>query len=454
MRVHFISVGGSAMHSLALTLSRSGYAVTGSDDEIFEPSRSRLDKAGLLPEQYGWFPDKIDTDVDAVVLGMHAKRDNPELVKAMELGLKIYSYPEYIFEVSKNKQRIVVGGSHGKTTITAMILHVMRSCGMYPDYLLGAPVKNIPDTVKISNDAGIMVIEGDEYLTSALDPRPKFHWYQPQIAVLSGIAWDHMNVFPTMEDYTKQFEIFIQLLPENARLIYSGDDPLLKKIIDRSGRCDLSVVRYNEHPHINSGDAFSLEHNGKLIPVKVFGKHNMYNLSAAREVCRSLGIGDVDFYRAIQDFEGARNRLEKIGGNDQFSMYKDFAHAPSKVKATVEAVRSLYPIRKVVACFELHTYSSLNINFLPQYRGTLDQADEAIVYFNPHALEIKRLPMLVESAVKQAFNRTNLMVFSDSNRLQDYLLKMNWENAVLLMMSSGNFNNADLEDLAGKLSGI
>lgn len=454
MKVHFISIGGSAMHSLAITLKYKGYEVSGSDDEIFEPSRSRLENHGLLPSEYGWFPEKVDSTIDAVILGMHAKKDNPELQKAIELGTRIFSYPEYIFEESKNKKRVVIGGSHGKTTITAMILHVLNHCGMNTDYLIGAPVKGLPDTVKISSDANLMVIEGDEYLTSPLDPRPKFHWYKPDIAVLTGIAWDHMNVFPTFEDYLKQFEIFIQLLPENASLIYSSDDRNLKKVIDRSGRCDLNLIKYSAHPGILQNGTFLLIHRDEYIPVKVFGKHNMYNLSAAKHVCGLLGITNTDFYDAIASFEGARNRLEKIGGNNQFVVYKDFAHAPSKVKATVDAVRELYPDRNIVACFELHTYSSLNIEFLPQYSGTLSSADEALIYFNPHALEIKKLPMLQQAEIADAFGYEKLQVFSDSRLLHQKLTEMKWDDSVLLLMSSGNFDNINLVDLAKDLSGL
>lgn len=442
------------MHSLAITLKQKGYNVTGSDDEIFEPSRGRLDKHDLLPSEFGWFPQKIDQSTDAVVLGMHAKKDNPELLRAIELGIRIYSYPEYIFEESKNKKRVVIGGSHGKTTITAMILHVLNHCGIKVDYLIGAPVKGLADTVKITKEAELMVIEGDEYLTSALDPRPKFHWYKPDIAVITGIAWDHMNVFPTFDDYVKQFEIFVNLLSENASLIFADDDTTLKKVIDRSGRCDLNMKRYSAHPFLKDDESFSLIFNEKTIPVKIFGHHNMINIMAAKNVCNLLGVSETDFYSAISGFEGARNRLEKIGENKTLAVYKDFAHAPSKVKATVDAVREFFPNRKIVACFELHTYSSLNIGFLPQYHNTLNKADEALVYFNPHALAIKKLPMLDLSQISEAFRHEHLRVYSDSEQLLDDLKSKNWDNAVLLLMSSGNFNNIDLVRLAKTLTGL
>jgi UDP-N-acetylmuramate: L-alanyl-gamma-D-glutamyl-meso-diaminopimelate ligase len=450
VKAHFIAIGGSAMHNLALAMHQKGYLVTGSDDEIFEPSRTRLEKAGILPAEIGWFPEKLHKKLDAVILGMHARADNPELVRAKELGLKIYSYPEYIYEQTKDKTRIVIGGSHGKTTITAMILHVLKNCGVDSDYMVGAQLAGFDTMVRLTEEAKFVVLEGDEYLSSPIDRRPKFHLYKPNIALISGIAWDHVNVFPTFENYVEQFSMFVDLIEKGGKLIYCIDDAEVKKLADECEN-DIALVPYSVPPHItDNGVTYLLTDEGKL-PLKVFGRHNLMNLNGARLVCRTIGVSDVDFYNAIQDFKGASKRLELIGSNNRTAVFKDFAHSPSKVKATVDAVKSQFTDRSLVACMELHTFSSLSLKFLEEYQESMDKADVAIVYFNPKTLKHKKLPELTKKQVKKAFGRKDLEVFTQSDELKDYLTAMKWKNRNLLMMSSGNYDGLDLEKLAEKV---
>lgn len=453
MKIHFIAIGGSAMHNLALALLSKGYQITGSDDEIFEPSRSRLLAAGLLPEASGWFPEKITPDLDAVILGMHAKADNPELLKARELGLKIYSYPEYLYEQSKHKTRIVVGGSHGKTTITAMILHAMRHAGIDTDYMVGAKLEGFDVMVRLSHEAPFMVIEGDEYLTSPIDPRPKFHLYRPHIALISGIAWDHMNVFRTFEDYKAQFETFTQLIEPGGKLIYCAKDPQVEEVAHKAPET-IEKIPYTglEHQIADDGSTW-VKYGDKSWPVSVFGSHNMQNMHGAMLVCRQVGMDAETFLESMATFRGAANRLELLASSDDSAVYRDFAHAPSKVKATTQAVKEKFPQRRLIACLELHTYSSLNRDFLPQYRGTLAAADLRIVYFNPHALELKRLPMLQPAEVQQAFGDPHLIVFNDTEKLKDFLYTLNGRDACLLLMSSGNFGDLDVQTLARHFAG-
>ncbi|MFT6209866.1 MAG: UDP-N-acetylmuramate: L-alanyl-gamma-D-glutamyl-meso-diaminopimelate ligase [Bacteroidia bacterium] len=451
MKAHFIAIGGSAMHNLALALHHKGYQVTGSDDEVFEPSKGRLAKYGLLPAEMGWNETNITKDIDAVILGMHARADNPELLKAQELGLRIYSYPEYIYEQTKEKTRVVIGGSHGKTTITAMILHVLNKCGVNSDYMVGAQLAGFDTMVKLTEEAPVVILEGDEYLSSPIDRRPKFHLYKPSIALISGIAWDHVNVFPTFENYVEQFDMFVDLIEKEGKLIYCIDDAEVKKVAEESDN-DISLLPYSVPPHvIENGVSFLLTDEGK-IPLKVFGEHNLINLNGARLVCASLGVSDKDFYHAIQDFSGASKRLELLGSSNKTSVFKDFAHSPSKVKATVKAVKTQFEDRQLVACLELHTFSSLNLKFLEEYRKSMKHADEAIVYFNPKALKHKKLPALTKKEVKKAFARKDLMVMTDSKDLKEYLLDLNWKRKNLLMMSSGTFDGLDLNKLADKVT--
>ncbi len=453
MKVHLIAIGGSAMHNMALALHEKGFEVTGSDDEINEPSKTRLKNAGILPAEIGWFPNKITSDIDAIILGMHAREDNPELIKAKELNLKIYSYPEYIYEATKDKIRVVIGGSHGKTTITAMILHVLNFHKMDTDFLVGAQLEGFKTMVKLTNEAPIAVIEGDEYLASPIDRRPKFHLYKPNIAVLSGIAWDHINVFPTFKNYVSQFEIFINLIEPNGTLIYCNEDAELKQLANRTGVSNhLDKQSYSIPNHYIKNGVTFLKTESKEIPLQIFGNHNLMNMNAAKLVCNKLGLTDDLFYDAIQSFTGAAKRLELVTKTENFNFYKDFAHSPSKLKATTQAVKHQFENRHIVACMELHTFSSLNENFLAEYNGSMAEADEAIVYFNPHTIAHKKLKEITVEQVLNYFNTPNLKVFTDSLELVNYLKSKSFANSVLLMMSSGNFDGIDFKELSTQLN--
>lgn len=445
MHVHFIAIGGSAMHNLAIALHQKGYSVTGSDDEIFEPSRNRLAKLGLLPPADGWFPERIHSGLDAVILGMHAKADNPELKRAEELGLRIFSYPEYLYEQAKDKKRVVIGGSHGKTTITAMILHVLKAKGIDCDFMVGAQLEGFEVMVKLSEEADIMIFEGDEYLTSPIDLRPKFHLYRPDIALLSGVAWDHINVFPTFENYVEQFTEFIRLITPGGILIWCDEDEVLHRIC-RETRSDIKLIPYTTPSYrVDEATTMLLTEYGQ-IPLLVFGRHNLMNLNGARLVCNQLGVSDRQFYDAIKTFGGASKRLELLANRDTFTLYKDFAHAPSKVKATISAVREQFTSRTLIACLELHTYSSLSEGFLHHYSGSMKEADIAIVYFNHHAIQLKRLPEITTDQIRAGFNLPTMEVFDDSEKLKVRLMELPKENVVYLMMSSGNFDGMKLDD--------
>lgn len=450
MRIHFIAIGGSAMHNLAIALHKKGYKVSGSDDEIFEPSKSRLAQHGLLPKIEGWNEEQITKDIDAVILGMHARIDNPELIKAKELGVKIYSYPEYIYEQSKNKRRVVIGGSHGKTSITAMILHVLQQNNMEADYMVGAQLEGFDTMVKIT-DAPIIILEGDEYLSSPIDRRPKFHLYHPNIALLSGIAWDHINVFPTFENYVEQFNQFIHLIEPNGFLAYCNHDDTLKNLVENNTNTSITKMSYTTPKYeIRNGTTY-LQSDIAEVPLQIFGEHNLQNLNGAKLICHQLGISDTDFYRAISTFKGAAKRLELIAKNDTCAVYKDFAHSPSKLKATTKAVKQQYPDRNVVACMELHTFSSLNKSFLGEYHQSMGDADEAYVYYNDHTIQHKKLEKITPEEVKNAFGSENITVVNDSKALFETLTQKNWQNSVLLLMSSGNFDGIDLNTFGKNL---
>lgn len=438
------------MHNLAIALKSNGHIVTGSDDEIFEPSKGRLSDYNLLPQNFGWFPQNISTNIDAVILGMHARSDNPELLRAQELGLKIYSYPEFLFNHSKNKQRVVIGGSHGKTTITAMIMHVLRKLKYNFDYLVGSKIKDFDVMVRLSNDAPIMIFEGDEYLSSPIDRRPKFHWYFPDIALLSGIAWDHINVFPTYDNYVEQFEKFISLINKGGVLIYNKDDDALEKLVVKTN--DIGTIPYGSLEYKVRNGINYIQYNEGEVELSIFGKHNMMNMNGARLVCNELGITDEDFFASISSFEGTANRLELVVSQGGSYLYKDFAHAPSKVGATVEAVREQFPESNFVACLELHTFSSLNKDFIDEYNHTLDLPDYACVYFNEHTLAMKRLPDLSIDDVVSAFGRSDLKVFVNSNEMTDWLIEVKKDNSVFLMMSSGNFDGINFNEIANALT--
>ncbi|MBK7131330.1 MAG: peptidoglycan synthetase [Bacteroidales bacterium] len=446
MRVHFIAVGGAVMHNLAIALHKKGYRVTGSDDEIFEPSLSRLKQYGLLPEKFGWDPGNISADIDAIILGMHARADNPELLRSKDLGLKIMSFPEYLFEQTKNKKRVVVAGSHGKTTTTAMIMHVLRFLNIKFDYMVGSGIDGFETMVGLSEEAEIAVFEGDEYLTSALDRRPKFHLYMPDIAIINGIAWDHKNVFPTFDNYIEQFRVFVNKITPGGTLIYFAEDPEVNKIAEESTG-DFIKVPYKVHGYFQNKTGFYGATHNRVVPLKIFGEHNMQNLSAAKQACLSVGVAEDDFYTAIQSFEGTSKRLQKIKETGSGIIYLDFAHSPSKVKATVEAVAARYPGREIIACLELHTYSSLSDDFLPLYEGTLKSATKAYVYFNPHAIALKKLKPIGKENVRNAFGGENILVFDNSQDLFKQINNQHYNNPVYLFMSSGDFDGFDLKTI-------
>jgi UDP-N-acetylmuramate: L-alanyl-gamma-D-glutamyl-meso-diaminopimelate ligase len=446
MRVHLIAIGGSVMHNLAISLHKNGHIVTGSDDEIFNPALTNLQNEGILPPTLGWYPDKISPKFDAVILGMHAHDDNTELKKAKELKLKIYSYPEFIYESSKNKLRIVIGGSHGKTTITSMIMHVLKLNNKQFDYMVGAPVDGFELTVSLTNNAPFIVIEGDEYPDSAINKLPKFFIYKADIALVSGIAWDHVNIFPTFQGYIQQFKLFIDRVPASGKIIFNNEDKELKKVISSTTSKAAKIAYYTPDSLIENGETFLVYKSQKIL-LWVFGKHNLQNIMGAKAVCNELGLNDNEFFSAISSFKGAAKRMELIGKNETTAVYKDFAHSPSKLKATIAAVKEQFPLRKLVACIELHTYSSLNKDFLQQYAGTMRQADVKIVYYNKHAFQIKKLPFIPEDEVVKGFADDSVKIFTDKEKLRAFLISMKYTDTNLLMMSSGNFDNLNLNEL-------
>ena len=449
MNVHFIAIGGSAMHNLAIALNRKGIHVSGSDDEIFEPSRTRLDNEGILPAKIGWDVANIHAELDAVILGMHAREDNPELLKAKELQIPIFSYPEYLYEQSKDKMRIVIGGSHGKTTITSMLLHAINKLDMNVDYMVGAQLEGYDCMVKLTNDAKFMILEGDEYLSSPIDRRPKFHLYHPNVALISGIAWDHINVFPTFENYTNQFEIFCDLIEPNGTLIYNSEDPEVRKLGEQA-REGITSIAY-QTPTFEPTETGTLLHfEGRSFPLLVFGPHNLQNLIGAMNLAKSIGIQYTDFLKSMSDFTGAGKRLQKVIERPDFVMFKDFAHSPSKLKATTAAVKHQYPNRKVVACMELHTFSSLKREFLPHYDGAMNTADEALVYFNPEVVHHKKLEPISIQQVSDGFGGS-VSVKDKTADVLAFIRSQSWNNAVLLMMSSGNFDGIDYDQLGEEL---
>ena len=449
MRVHFIAIGGAAMHNLAIALKIKGFDVSGSDDQIFDPSKSKLEKYSLLPKEFGWFPEKIDDKLDAIILGMHAREDNPELLKAQEMGLKIYSYPEYIYEQSKDKTRVVIGGSHGKTSITSMILHVLNYHNIPNDYMVGAQLEGFECMVQLS-DAPLIILEGDEYLSSPIDRRPKFHWYAPHIALLSGVAWDHINVFPTFENYVEQFQIFSEKIEKNGSLIFFQDDEHLRNLAERNSA--VQSIPYKEHPHIIKDGTTYLLDDGIEYGIEIFGDHNLQNLNGARLVCEKIGVSKTDFYKAIVNFKGAARRLETIAKGSSFRIFKDFAHSPSKLMATTSAVKKQWPNRHLLACMELHTFSSLNADFLKEYAGSMDAADTAIVYFNPSVVRHKKLAEISIDQVNDAFAREDLIVLTRSDLVRIALEDHPLQKSNVLLMTSGNFGGINLDEFGKDLA--
>ncbi|MBD0850660.1 UDP-N-acetylmuramate--L-alanine ligase [Maribacter arenosus] len=448
MRIHFIAIGGSAMHNLALALHHKGYHITGSDDIIFEPSKGRLAAKGLLPETFGWDPEKINTGLDAVILGMHAKPDNPELLKAQELGVTIYSYPEFLYEQSKNKTRVVIGGSHGKTTITSMILHILKYHNKSVDFMVGAQLEGFERMVHLTEENDFIVLEGDEYLSSPIDRRPKFHLYKPNIALLSGIAWDHINVFPTYDNYVEQFRIFVDSIVKGGSITYNIEDDEVKKVVEASQNTIRKFPYTTPEYKVVDGQTLLETPEGPM-PISIFGQHNLSNLAGAKWICQNMGVDEDDFYEAIATFSGASKRLEKIAETKSAVVYKDFAHSPSKVSATTNAVKEQYPDRKVLACLELHTYSSFNADFLKGYKGALDAADEAVVFYLPESVKIKKLKEVSPEQIMEAFERTDLKVFTKASEFKDFVFDQDYGNSVLLLMSSGNYGGLDLQAVKG-----
>jgi len=453
MNIHFISIGGSVMHQLAIALKRKGYRITGSDDEIFEPAKSNLEAEGILPAVIGWHPERITSQLDAVILGMHAKADNPELQKAKELHIPIYSFPEYIYKESTNKTRVAIGGSHGKTTTTAMIMHVLQASGQEFDYLVGARLQGFNQSVKIT-DAPVIVCEGDEYPASIIEKQPKFHFLYPHIAVLTGIAWDHINIFPTFENYVQQFAIFIQKIKTGGHLMYNETDPVLKNLVQQTKREDIYYHPYGVPQHTISSGKTEMVIEDQKTPLKVFGNHNLLNAQAAWLVCRQLNISAAQFSKAISTFAGAAKRLELLAESNSTIVYKDFAHAPSKVKATIEAVKAQFARKKLYAVLELHTYSSLNENFMQEYNGVMQPADAAVVFYSKHALELKQMPELKKEAVQRGFATHNLSVLNTKAELEHWLNQQDYHNSVLLFMSSGNYDGLDIAAFAQRITAI
>ncbi len=452
MRIHFIAIGGSAMHNLALAMHDKGYQVTGSDDSVFEPSKGRLAKAGILPHEFGWFPEKIHGDLDAIILGMHARKDNPELIRAQELNLKVYSYPEFIYNQSKDKTRVVIAGSHGKTTITSMILHVLNHFKKDFDYMVGAQLEGFDRMVKLTKDAPLIILEGDEYLSSPIDMRPKFIWYKPHVSLISGIAWDHINVFPTFDFYVEQFSDFVKTIEPKGALVYFDQDPEILNVV-KDVDAEVKIVGYSTPEHVVVNGKTSLIVDGAEVALNVFGTHNLQNLNGARRVLNQIDISDAMFYEAIVSFGGAAKRLETVAQNNETVIYKDFAHSPSKLKATSSAVKDQWPDRELVAVMELHTFSSFNPEFLKEYRGSFDQPDHAVLFYLPETAKHKNLPDLTITQVKEAFGKDDLIIMNSTADLEAYLEKMSWAGKNLLFMSSGNYGGINIDEFADKLIG-
>lgn len=445
--IHFICVGDSAMYDLALNLQEQGYLITGSDNEIYELSSSTLEQRGLLPAAMGWFPEKITANLTAVIVGMRVRKDNPELLKAQELGLSIFSHPEYVYELSRQKQRVVITGSHGKTTITSIILHVLNYHKREFDYLVGAQPDGFATMTKLTPNAPIIIIEGDEYASSPIDPQPDFLHYKPHIALISGIAWDHVNIYPTWEEYVDQFEHLAEAMPKAGVLIFDESDDMLD-VIGQKERPDITKVPYESHPHtIVDGQTFLITKEKAPVPVRIFGEHNMKNIAGAMTVLDVIGITDEQFYQAIPSFKGAEYRLEKVVQRNNRILFRDFAYAPSKVRATTEAVRNQFPDKRVMAIVELHTFSSLNKKFLSQYKGTLDSANIAGVYIDADVLISQQQSHIRPTDFTNAFGRTDLRVLTSPTEMNEFIKNSHDRTDIFLLMSSSNFDNLDLSKL-------
>lgn len=450
MKHHFIAIGGAVMHNLAIALHKKGHTISGSDDEIFEPSKSRLKAHNLLPEKPGWDPKRIHAGLDSVILGMHARKNNPELKRAQELGLRIVSFPEYLYEHSKNKKRVVIGGSHGKTTITSMVMFVLRDQGIDFDYMVGSKIEGFDTMVKLTTDAPFIILEGDEYLSSPLDNQPKFHQYYPHMTLLSGIAWDHMNVYPTFKTYKKQFQKFLRIATGGGKVFYYDGDPVLGEVVDKS-HWSLLKIPYTEHPHKVECERYILDTKYGSIPLALIGAHNMQNLTGAKLLCQELGVEEHQFYQSIQNFKGAERRQQLLAQGNNKSVYLDYAHAPATIQATIRAFKDTYKDQKLITCLELHTFCNLNMEYLPLFKDSLEASDQAFVYFNPAAVKRKKLPVLSTDKVKQQFHNEGLVVHNNSELLIEDLKSLDADNFVLLIMTSGNFSGIDLHKLADEI---
>jgi len=438
-------MGGAVMHNLSIALHLAGHQITGSDDEIYNPAKDRLSAYGLLP-QPGWFPEKLSQDLDLVIIGMHAKKDNPELLRAQELQLKLVSYPEFIAIHAEHKKRIVIAGSHGKTTTTSMVMHALKTLQADYDYLVGAPLEGFEHMIRLSA-APAMVIEGDEYLSSPIDLVPKILHYHPHITVITGIAWDHINVFPTEHGYQQVFKNYLDTLAPGTQVYYFSEDAALRAMVESYKDSSLDFQPYTAYPHTRNGTAY-LIYNQQEYPLEIFGLHNLQNIQAAINVCKALGYPEAAVLKALSGFKGAAKRLQPLFLSDRKKVYLDFAHAPSKVRATVSAIRQQYTGFKLITILELHTFSSLNKTFIPQYQNALDPADEAVVFYNKHTLEIKRMPDLDKTEIKNDFGRNDLFIFTQNKELEEYL---DTENSIVLFMSSGTFNGVNIKDWANRL---
>jgi len=444
MNIHFIAIGGSIMHSLAIELKNNGHKITGSDDIIYDPAKSNLKSNNLLPANDGWNIKNIHSKLDMIILGMHAKKDNPELLEAQKKNIPTLSFPEYISQYAIDKKRVVIAGSHGKTTITGMIMHVLNDNKIKFDYLVGAKIDLLDKQVNLKNN-DVVIIEGDEYLSSAIDSTPKFMYYHPHLVVVSGVAWDHFNVFPTLSSYQNAFKMLLNQVIKNAgKIFYCDNDDFLTSFLKQSK----SIVPYSLPEYLVEDGKFCIIHNCKKYPINVFGQHNLYNLQAANYICNELGVSDENFYLSIKNFNGASNRLSLIKNlQNQSSIYYDFAHSPSKVLATINAVRELHPTRYLLACLELHTFSSLNIDFLPNYSNVFLECDEIWIYVDKNIQTGKGLIKLTSSFICKTINHHNILVCNNKESIETKLKNIRFSNTNLLLMSSGNFSGINFEKI-------
>lgn len=434
MRIHFIAIGGAIMHNLAIDLHKNGHTISGSDDQIFEPSFSKLKKYSLMPKNLGWNADFITDEIDLIILGMHAKEDNLELKKALELGLKIQSFPEFVASQITDKKRVAIAGSHGKTSTTAMLMHILKDNNFEFDYLVGSELPGYESMVKLSN-APLIVIEADEYLSSKLDQRPKFLWYKPQLSVITGIAWDHINVFPTFELYKKAFTDFIDSHQADSSIFFYQFDEELSKIINNS---TYKCRPYTELTAKNQGQySIVLDNNEEEYYFPFFGNHFLQNASAAIHLAMELGLNQKDIYKALESFPGSAKRLELVWANDQLFIYRDFAHSPSKVMATIKAFSRQFKDYQVFFVFEPHTFSSQQIDFIQHYNKCFEDLN-AYIFMDKKAFALKNKPMLSGPDIENAFGTNSIL--NSATELMKEIRKSSQKSkkTVWVLMSSGN----------------